>query len=320
MRKDEIRILKYSICFSLLIISSLILGFSYYHYTHYHFIDKGKIIAKIDNFNIYEKDILTRLAFLETKINKKVNINNINEELFKALIFEKYINNHIINIYKKSNKKDLNNFKFLTDEYFKRLLTDDYIKKYIFNNITEEDIKNKYDEKIKIVDGKEEREIYHILFNTEDEALRAFNLVQRKGNFESIASSKSLDEATRTTGGNIGWTVREELDDQEFANLIFLLKIGEISKPIRTKHGWHLVKVNDARKIQYKSYEDSKEDLVNELKEKKYNEFIKNFNFDNKKIQFFIQFKKTDEINNNEKQTDEDENDKTIENILLNTE
>jgi peptidyl-prolyl cis-trans isomerase C len=94
------------------------------------------------------------------------------------------------------------------------------------------------------------------------------------GNFESVAERKSIDKASAAHGGSIGYVIKEQIAIPEFANIAFLLKEGEISKPIKTKEGWHIVKVNSVRMVQPRGYEASRGDILETLKKEKYNQFL----------------------------------------------
>jgi parvulin-like peptidyl-prolyl isomerase len=56
----------------------------------------------------------------------------------------------------------------------------------------------------------------------------------------AVARRASKDGSTRRTGGSLGWFTREKMV-QELSEAAFALKAGEISKPVKTKFGWHLI-------------------------------------------------------------------------------
>jgi peptidyl-prolyl cis-trans isomerase C len=83
----------------------------------------------------------------------------------------------------------------------------------------------------------------HILVRTESEANVILFDLQRGADFAKIAKEKSLCPSGKK-GGNLGWFGRGQMV-KEFENVAFSLKKGEISKPIKTQFGWHLIKVID---------------------------------------------------------------------------
>lgn len=67
---------------------------------------------------------------------------------------------------------------------------------------------------------------------------------KRGGNFAELARRHSQDRPTAERGGVVGWVTAEQLVP-ELAQLAFSLKPGELSDPIRTQFGFHVIRVND---------------------------------------------------------------------------
>lgn len=291
MRKDEKRILKISILIVAIVEILLICLFSYIHYRKYHYIPKDEKIANINGLNIYKVDIENRLQTLFSN-EQNIELNKLDPELFKALILEKYYDEAILKLAKKQGITKNKYYKFISQEYFNRLVREEYLDKNIFNKITEEDIKHRYDELVSITKNKEERKISHILVETEEEARRVRNIVSRLNSFEKIAKQRSLDSASAINGGNLGYLIKEEITIKEFADIAFLLKEGEISRPVQTQEGWHIIKVDDIRKMSIKTYEESKSDIYEELKSKEFEKFINSIlnKREIEKIKVFIDF------------------------------
>ncbi len=85
----------------------------------------------------------------------------------------------------------------------------------------------------------------HILVKTEEEALSIlFDLKQGKS-FEDMAKAKSSCPSGKK-GGDLGWFGRNQMV-KEFEDAAFALKKGELSRPVKTQFGWHIIKVNDVQ-------------------------------------------------------------------------
>src|SRR3989338_838967 len=85
----------------------------------------------------------------------------------------------------------------------------------------------------------------HILVKTEQEAhVASFDVTHGKS-FEQIAQEKSLCPSKKK-GGDLGWFGRWQMA-KEFEQAAFSLKPGEISKPVKTQFGWHIIKVHETR-------------------------------------------------------------------------
>ena len=85
----------------------------------------------------------------------------------------------------------------------------------------------------------------HILVKTEDEASVICYDLDHGKEFEEIAKEKSLCPSGKK-GGDLGWFGRGQMV-REFEDAVFLLKKGEISRPVKTQFGWHIIKVEETR-------------------------------------------------------------------------
>ena len=86
----------------------------------------------------------------------------------------------------------------------------------------------------------------HILLKTRKEAVALRkDIVDGKISFEDAAMQYSLCPSGMM-GGDLGYFNRKKMD-QQFSDTAFDLKIGEISKPVGTKFGWHIIKTTDKR-------------------------------------------------------------------------
>jgi parvulin-like peptidyl-prolyl isomerase len=83
----------------------------------------------------------------------------------------------------------------------------------------------------------------HILVATEAEAADLLAQLQNGANFEELARTRSADNATRETGGDLGWFTREELIDPRLGEVIFSLQPGAIAGPIPSRVGYHIVQL-----------------------------------------------------------------------------
>ena len=85
----------------------------------------------------------------------------------------------------------------------------------------------------------------HILVKTEQEALGARYDIAHGRDFGDVAREKSLCPSKRQ-GGDLGWFGRGQMV-KEFEQAAFALKPGEISMPVKTQFGWHLIKLVEAQ-------------------------------------------------------------------------
>jgi len=83
----------------------------------------------------------------------------------------------------------------------------------------------------------------HILVKTEQEANVVLYDVTHGKNFEDVAKQVSLCPSGKK-GGNLGWFGKGQMV-KEFENAAFSLKKGDISRPVKTQFGWHVIRMED---------------------------------------------------------------------------
>lgn len=83
----------------------------------------------------------------------------------------------------------------------------------------------------------------HILVKTQEEAQQIYDSIQAGSSFEQLARDKSLCPSGKK-GGNLGWFTHGQMV-REFEKAAFSLKKGQVSAPVKTQFGWHLIKVTD---------------------------------------------------------------------------
>jgi peptidyl-prolyl cis-trans isomerase C len=95
--------------------------------------------------------------------------------------------------------------------------------------------------------GPEEVRASHILVETQEEADAIVAALDKGGDFVALAKEKSKGPSG-AKGGDLGYFTKDKMVP-EFANAAFALKVGDVSAPVKTGFGWHVIKVVDRRKI-----------------------------------------------------------------------
>jgi peptidyl-prolyl cis-trans isomerase SurA len=111
---------------------------------------------------------------------------------------------------------------------------------------------------------------------TYQRALEVYNKAKSGEDFSSLVSQYTEDVATKQTGGDLGYFDRRRMT-QPFDSAVFSMRVNEISGPIRTQFGWHIIKKTDEKP--YLPYEKQKDNLKNEYKRTKkykddYNKYV----------------------------------------------
>ena len=133
--------------------------------------------------------------------------------------------------------------------------------------INDDEMKAYYEGNKKEFQQPEQIKARHILVKTEDEAKAVRKELETNKDFAALAKDKSTGPS-KTKGGDLGWFGRGQMVP-EFEQVAFSLKKGEISDVVKTKFGYHIIKVNDKKKASEKSYEMVKKQIEDKLKQQK---------------------------------------------------
>jgi len=126
--------------------------------------------------------------------------------------------------------------------------------------VTDAAVRARYDQEFKGKTGEEEVHAEHILVPTEDEAKSIIAELDKGGDFAALAKQHSKDPGS-ANGGDLGWFKSGEMVP-EFASAAFALKPGEITQtPVKTKFGWHVIKLEERRMSAPPTYEQERDEL-----------------------------------------------------------
>jgi peptidyl-prolyl cis-trans isomerase C len=147
--------------------------------------------------------------------------------------------------------------------YENKALRDVYWTQLIAARITDEAAKEFYDAQVGAAEPREEIKARHILVATEEEAQTVIEALAAGGNFEALAKEHSTGPSG-AEGGDLGYftagTMVEEFNDAAFA-----LQAGDISAPVKTKFGWHVIKVEDRRLQEVPGFDLVKDQVIEAL-------------------------------------------------------
>jgi len=174
----------------------------------------------------------------------------------------------------------------------KLLLTVDQVKKDVRAQLLEEAIYKKVTEDVKVTDEEIDafykknksqyqqaatREVRHILVKKKEKADALYAQLKNGGDFAKLAKKNSEDPGSKSQGGKL--TVSQGQTVPPFDKAAFSLDKGELSKPIKTQYGWHIIEaLSDVKKASTTPLpqvkEAIKQQLLSEKKTKEMREWI----------------------------------------------
>lgn len=267
------------------------------------------VVAKVNGDKIYKSEIETKLHFVfdgQDQAMKIPAVEDLPQEVIEILAKEIYFDSRLTSEAKKSKSTQNPEVQGKITEATNRILRQAYIDSILKSEITEEAISAKYSELSSEISGKKEYSVSHILVKDKKTAEKLEKELKKSpNNFSKLAKEYSIDQETAQNGGNLGFVVEGNII-QEIADVLSKLKKDQISDPIQTKFGWHLIKLNDTRDAKMPSFEAVKETIRNELVQEKISEINSRIT-DNIKIELLIKPKETDAkpVDNSSSDTEE---------------
>ena len=165
----------------------------------------------------------------------------------------------------------------LTEESVKRDIRPQLVQEGIFKKVpddikvTDKEIQDSYDKNKAQYGTPEQREVRHILVPTKKQADTIYGQLQDGGNFAALAKKFSKDPASASQGGKL--TIARGQTVAPFDHTAFLLKEGQISRPVKTQYGYHIIEpIGDIKPAETTPLSKVKESIRQQLLQTKRNE------------------------------------------------
>jgi len=166
----------------------------------------------------------------------------------------------------------------------KKLLMSNLMENVAKAAVTDEALHKVYNDAVKQMGKKEEVHARHILIRAKPGDEKASEAAKKKieaiiaklkngADFATLAKQDTEDPSGKANGGDLGYFTKDQMVPA-FSKVAFELKKGEISGPVHTQFGWHVIKVEDKRIKPPPKFEDVKDQLVNYVQRKAQAEMI----------------------------------------------
>jgi peptidyl-prolyl cis-trans isomerase C len=220
-----------------------------------------KVLAKVDGQPITDEDVASAMADIGPGLPPKL----------EGAAKQKYVLDYLIDLKLAAKKADAD--KLTSTPEFERKMTyqrDKVAMEALLASVakaatTEEAERKAYDEAAKAEPPQEEIHARHILVPTEEEAKKALARVKAGEDFAKVATEVSKDPSGN--GGDLGWFTKDRMVP-EFSAAAFKLKKGEVSDPVKTQFGWHIIKVEDTRMKTFPPFEQVKDQAARYVAQK----------------------------------------------------
>jgi foldase protein PrsA len=161
-------------------------------------------------------------------------------------------------------------------EKVKNKIVDDKFK------ATDKELKDYYDKNKESFEKKEQVKASHILVKDEKLANEILDKIKKGEDFAKLAEKYSEDPGSKGKGGDLGFFPKGQMVP-EFEKSAWEIKINEISKPVKTQFGFHIIKKTGFEPAKKSNFETSKKEILDKMKEEKKTEILKTYIEDLKK-------------------------------------
>ncbi len=231
--------------------------------------DTNTVLAEVGDIKITSADVQRKLEEIPSYARSNFETKEGQMKLLDRIVKTQLLMKAAI----ESNYEEKQEIKDKLAESRERILTSEYFKNEMSNPPSPPDSQlQQYYEKHKEEYRTEASvDAAHILVDTQEKAEEIRNLLSKDEiSFDEAVKKYSKDEETREVAGRLG-NIRKEGyirgigRSAEFEEAVFSLKIGQISEPIKTRLGWHIIRVDAKEDAGYKSFDSVKSLIAEEM-------------------------------------------------------
>lgn len=217
--------------------------------------DEDRVAATVDGEAVLVSDV-ERLAATLSQQYPKAPLDELRRQVVQRLVERKLIVRAALEAGLDRKPEVRKRLAEIRDDVLQEI----YLTERVNSEVTEEKLRAAYGQMTAKLAGKEEVHARHILVAEAAEATALIAELNGGADFSDLAKQHSTGPSGKD-GGDLGYFSKDAMVPP-FAEAAFALKPGEITKqPVRTRFGWHVIKVEDRRPLPLPTYEDSLDDL-----------------------------------------------------------
>lgn len=239
-----------------------------------------RVIAKYNGKTIYKSEVEMALKSVMNGSlpNNKKDLDdldkNVRDQVVKQFVGQRVLADHANQSSMSKSDVYRQQLKIAKEQVEAQLFLNHYAKRLI----TKTAMKSEYHNIVKALKSNDERNVSHILVSSEAVCQDLYNKIRSKQvTFEKAAQENSLD-SSKANGGTIGFISRGQTVP-EFESKAYSLKKGDISEPVKSQFGWHIIKVTEIKPRKIPTFDQAKQEIENivmsKIQQKQQQEIIK---------------------------------------------
>jgi len=237
--------------------------------------DNSKVLVSIDGDAItleeFNKDLdkipMNMKMLVATQSGKKTYLDRL---IMKKLLLREAA---------KSKIEDEKDFQNRLSDIKEQLLIESLLKKKIAadSQLTDNDMKKYYDANKEKFKKEKEINTRHILLKTDEEAKQVMERLKKGEDFVELAKKYSIDPNAKASGGEIGFHPKGTLLPEYEAAAFKLTKVGQVTGPVKTQFGYHIIRLEGAKPPAYVSFDEVKDFIRQQLIQEKQKELLEKY-------------------------------------------
>lgn len=236
-------------------------------------------LAKIGSKSITDSDLKNLIGNVSEGQKQQI---NSDPEIKNRMIDNLVVEELFVQQAEKTGVTKDKDYQQALDRARRQILAQRYLQKTIQPKITDANVKAFF-EKNKQRYSQDEVHAQHVLLKDEAEAKEVYQKAKAGEDFETLAKKYSKDPSAQTNGGDLGFFTRTRMVPQ-FADKAFSMQKGEISEPVKSPFGWHVIKVIDKRPGKPVKFDDIKDQVRQDFQNESINDLIASLKKSNKVV------------------------------------
>lgn len=234
--------------------------------------DLGAIVAKINGNPVYKADVDEKLSAMIP--GQEIDFNDLDEAIKQMIIKEIATDRIILKRAYEQNFQENAKVLAVLESKKNEIIKDEFLQEIARKNVTDKVVEQKYSKEVASLEGKLQYKVSHILVKTKSEANEVKKLLNTK-KFSEVAKEKSIDRQTAEKGGDVGYMI-DGVMVPDFESAVKKLEVGQISSPVKTRFGWHIIKLFKTKPVEVPELEAVKESISQMLYQEAINDFNEN--------------------------------------------
>lgn len=224
-------------------------------------VDPKTVLATVGDRQITEGD----LEIAGSEMSQDMQQQQVPQEFQRAYVLEGLINLDLVAQAAREAKIDQgDDYKQLLGYFSDRALQRVFLLKTVVPQMSGDALKKAYDDYVKAFQPQDQLHARHILVKTQQEAQDIKKQLDGGAKFEDIAKAKSIDTGSGANGGDLGVFGHGQMV-KPFEDAAFALKVGQVSDPVQSQFGWHIIRVDAIDKTKPQPIEQISPQLQQQL-------------------------------------------------------